>query len=78
MEPDSGFIDAVDTLEMARDAAEAAGAPALPFSGPATAASVTERAGLTLQAGLQTFSYDVHVKLGMEVGAGVLHAYGKG
>lgn len=56
MDPGKGFIDPEDVLELAKEAEQ---------GGPLT---ITERAQATYQAGLQPFSFDVHVKLGMEVG----------
>ncbi len=57
---ENGFVEVEDMLELVRDAA----AEGL-LGGALT---VADRNAATLHAGLQTFSYDVHVKLGMEVG----------
>ncbi|EFJ50762.1 hypothetical protein VOLCADRAFT_103827 [Volvox carteri f. nagariensis] len=53
-------MDAEDTLELLRDKL-AQGMDIL------ESLSATDRTVATVQAGLQTFSYDMHVKLGMEV-----------
>ncbi|KAG2446076.1 hypothetical protein HXX76_000676 [Chlamydomonas incerta] len=55
MDPGQGFIEPEDVLELAKEAVQAE---------PLT---ITDRAQATYQAGLQPFSFDVHVKLGMEL-----------
>ncbi|KAG2452633.1 hypothetical protein HYH02_002867 [Chlamydomonas schloesseri] len=58
MDPGRGFIDPEDALELAKEAEE---------EGTLQKLTVTDRALATYQAGLQPFSFDVHVKLGMEL-----------
>ncbi|GFR46488.1 hypothetical protein Agub_g8065, partial [Astrephomene gubernaculifera] len=59
MEPDKGFVDVQDTLEMLRDAVNEGRMN--------EALTTTDRTKATAQAALQPFSYDVHVRLGMEL-----------
>ena len=53
-------MDEVDTLVLAREAIE---------EGALDDLSVTDKTLATAQAGLAPFSFDVHVRLGMEVRA---------
>lgn len=66
MEPGRGFIDVEDTIELVRDA-QRGGHMDGPNGTMTEALTITERTQATAQAALQPFSYDMHVKLGMEV-----------
>lgn len=56
-------------MELVRDA-QRGGRMNGPNGTMTEALTTTERTQATAQAALQPFSYDLHVKLGMEVGAG--------
>jgi hypothetical protein len=61
VDPVVGIMDPDDTLELLRDALRKG------TEAPENL-SATERTNITAHSALETFSYDVHVKLGMEVG----------